>query len=146
MNQDRAAAAAEIVQTLVEDFGSSSPPADVRAALERIAQEMHARAKDDFIIKSWGRPDTAGQEWPKSKKFEQTGRMMVDSGRLLRSLSWRVTTGAIELFFDKSIADYAEFALKHRPAWGDEAPEAWMEFLESLLIREFKVILAGRLR
>lgn len=102
--------------------------------------------QEDYIIKGLGGTDSAGIQWDLTKRFESDGPyMMVLTGKLLKSLNYRLTSTGFELYFD---TPYAQYALAKRPAWpdGHTPPASYLQVVQEAIKKALSQVIETRLR
>lgn len=101
-----------------------------------IADKLLELVREDFVTRASGGAGTDGTSWKPVKK--ESGRIMVDTGRLLDSLeikelpdgSYGVHFGIFPPLLN---ADKGRLiALQQRPAWSDPLPERWLKELRDI--------------
>lgn len=134
-----------IVRVAAHDLATNFSKPDVAAVWQEATDALTRKIRAEYETKSRGGTDDAGIQWEKTKKFAETGRMMIDTGNLLDHIKVEYENGKI--IVDVSMVPYARKVLAKRPAWPTDGsiPESWWEEFLRALIGAFKRMLQHRL-
>lgn len=135
----------ETVLSLLAHTIASPRSREGRLIRSNAAKALIDLVQQDYIIKGLGGTDSTGIKWDLTKRFETDGPyMMILTGRLLKSLSFRTTHEGFELYFD---TPYAKFALGKRPAWpdGSHPPASYIEVVQDSIRSTLSQLIEARL-